>query len=246
MNSRTLLMVGGAGTVAVAVAATLVVVGIREPAPAEQGSGLVVVDAPTTSPAPPGTPASDPAVAIRWEPGPWGEVVIAGHRLLLPVSGTDGPLRDRGDGWSSDYPPTPIGAAIAVLRGPWLVFAAPAPLRQEVAASVLTAAAAADPGPVNPQPGWAMPPDVLAGFAGLDLRTLGVTATLIDPTRATAQVFLERTDPVGRVLIRTTHHLVWADRQWLIDADYSDSTGQPITAAELPARYTLAVPDDKG
>lgn len=245
MNRRTLLIAGATGTAAVTIAA-IAVAGTREPAPPLPGSGLVVVDTPTTPLNPRRTPATDTAAAaVRWEPGPWGEVVIAGHRLLLPASATDGPLRDRGDGWSSDYPATALGAAIAVLRGPWLVFAAPAPLRAEVAATVLTRAAAADPGPVNPRLGWALPPDVLAGFAALDLRTLGVTTTLTSPTKATAHVFLQRADPAGTTLIRTTHHLVHAGGQWLIDADYSDATGQPITTDQLPARYTLAVPDDQ-
>ena len=48
------------------------------------------------------------------------------------------------------------------------------------------------------------------------------------------------------MLIRTTHHLVRGRTgSGCIDADYSDATGQPITAAELPARFTLAVPGDQ-
>ena len=46
-------------------------------------------------------------------------------------------------------------------------------------------------------------------------------------------------------LDQRTHHLVRADGQWLIDADYSDAAGQPITAADLPARFTVAVPGDQ-
>lgn len=194
------------------------------------------------SPADPGRPTPTPTGTVTWEPGPWGEVAIAGHRLLVPASPTDGPLRDRGDGWASDYTPTAVGAAIALLRGPWFVTAAPAALRPEVTAAVLTPAAAADPGPVNPAQGWAIPAELLTLFAGLDLRTLGAVATLTDEHQATVAVFQQRSTPTGAEVLRSTHRLVYGDRQWRIDADYADDPAQPVPADQLPTAFTITAP----
>lgn len=223
--------------------------------------GLAVPLARTVAPAPaapeppagaaghpqPAPAATDPADApprggVTWAPGPWGDVVVAGHRLLVPASAQHGPLRDRGDGWASDYPATATGAAIALLRGPWFVFAAPRPLRAQVVAAVLTPAAAEEPGPVNPRPTWAMPAELLAGFADQRVRLLGAVATLTGPGRARVDVFHERVTPTGPVIIRSTHHLVHADRQWRVEADYSDGTGTHLPADQLPARFTVTAP----
>ena len=96
---------------------------------------------------------TDPGGAgdVSWSVGPWGEVIVAGHRLLVPASPVHGPLKDLGDGWASDYAPTATGAAIALLRGPWFVFAAPAALRPQVVAAVLTR-------PPRPSPARSSPP----------------------------------------------------------------------------------------
>jgi hypothetical protein len=170
-------------------------------------------------------------------------VSVAGHLLLLPASPTDGPLVPHPDGWASDYAPTTRGAAIAVLRGPWLVMAAPPALRDAVTARVLTPAAAAEPGPVNPGPGWALPADLRELLDGLDLRLLGATATLTDDDHAVVHVDHERVTPTGPVLVRTTHRLVYADRQWRIDADYSDAPAAVLDITQQPATYTVTGPE---
>lgn len=247
MAIRRRIALTAAGAAAAGVCAAALVTSHRAGAPTAFTPGLVVIQPQPTGSASAGgvSPAPPDESEVTWEPGPWGEAVVAGHRLLLPASDVDGPLRDRGDGWSSDYPPTARAAAIAVLRGPWLVFAAPATLRPAVVDTVLTEQAAADPGPVNPQPGWALPPDLLAGFAGQDLATLGAVATLTGEHRATVEVYLRRGDPGGPVLFRTRHHLVWSARSWRIDADYSDATAQQLTPADLPAWFTITVPGDQ-
>lgn len=179
---------------------------------------------------------------VAWSVGPWGEVSVAGHPLLVPTSPEHGPLRDRGDGWASDYAPTPIGAAIALLRGPWFVFAAPAALRPQVVAAVLTPAAAAEPGPINPAEGWAIPGELLAGFAAQDVRLLGAVARLTDPDRAVVDVYQELATPTGPVVIRSTHDVTYTDRQWLIEANYSDSTGEQIPPTGVPSEFTVTGP----
>lgn len=243
MATRRRIALTAAGAAAAGVCAAALLADPRTEGATAFTPGLVVVQpAPTGSAPARVSPAPQLDPDLRWEPGPWGEAVVAGHRLLLPASDVDGPLRDRGDGWSSDYPPTARAATIAVLRGPWLVFAAPATLRPAVVDTVLTEQAAADPGPVNPQPGWALPPDLLAGFAGQDLATLGAVATLTSEHRAAVEVYLRRTQPGGPVLFRTRHHLTWSARSWRIDADHSDATAQQLTPAELPARFTITVP----
>ena len=167
---------------------------------------------------------------------------MAGHRLLVPSSPDHGPLRDRGDGWASDYAPTPIGAAIALLRGPWFVFAAPAALRPQVVDAVLTPAAAAEPGPVNPAEEWAIPSELLVGFAAQDVRLLGAVARLTDPERAVVDVYQQLATPTGPVVIRSTHDLIYTGGQWLIEANYSDSTGEQIPPTGVPTEFTVTGP----
>lgn len=211
----------------------------HDPAAPAAPTGAAVTPRPGSAPDP-----TDPGRAgdLTWAPGPWGETVVAGHRLLLPASPTHGPLRDRGDGWASDYAPTPTGAAVALLRGPWLVFAAPPSLRAAVLATVLTPAAAAEPGPVNPTPGWALPGELLTALAAQDVRLLGADAQLTDDNHASVTVYQQTANPAGPVVVRSTHHLTYTDQQWLIEADYSDGTGEQIPLTDTPTVFTVPGP----
>ena len=243
---RTLLLATAAiAVVGVTAAAGLTHRGGTPAAPLESPAAAAATRLPGSAPSPadPGRPTpTDRAVEVTWGPGPWGPIAIAGHPLLVPASPTDGPLRDRGDGWASDYAPTPIGAAIALLRGPWFVFAAPAALRPQVVAAVLTPAAAAEPGPVNPAEGWAIPGELLAGLAAQDVRLLGAVSRLTDPERAVVDVFQELATPTGPVVIRSTHDLTYTKGQWLIEANYSDSTGEQIPPNGVPSEFTVTGP----
>ncbi len=238
---RTTLVALGAGLLVVLVAAVLVARATgTDPAASAPPADAAATPRPGSVPDP-----TDPGRApdVTWSVGPWGEVIVAGHRLLIPASPEHGPLQDRGDGWASDYAPTATGAAIAVLRGPWFVFAAPAALRPQVVAAVLTPAAAAEPGPVNPAVGWAIPSELLAGFAEQDVRLLGALARLTDLDRAVVDVYQELATPTGPVVIRSTHRLTFTDRQWLIEADYSDSTGEQIPPGGVPTEFTITGPE---
>ena len=240
MRRTTAVALGAPLLAALAVAGVLMRSAATDPAPPEAPTGAAATPRPGSVPG-----STDPGRAgdVTWVAGPWGEVTVAGHRVLLPASREHGPLRDRGDGWASDYAPTPEGAAIAVLRGPWFVFAAPPGLRPQVVATVLTRAAAAEPGPVNPSTGWAIPGELLNGFAGQDVLLLGAQAWLVDMGRAEVHVYQRVADPSGPVVVRSTHHLTYADRQWLIEADYSDGAGEEIPASAVPTTFTIAGPE---
>ena len=239
MTRRTLLALG-AGLVAVLVTAGVLTRGGPDPAASVPPVGAAVTPRPGSVP-----DSTDPGRAgdVTWSPGPWGEVTVAGHRLLVPASAEHGPLRDRGDGWASDYTPTATGAAIAVLRGPWFVFAAPPALRPAVLATVLTPEAAGEPGPVNPAPGWAVPTDLVAGFATQDARLLGAVARLTDPHRAQVEVYQHLATATAPVVVRSTHHLTYTDRQWLIEASYADSPGAQVPVGEVPTEFTVPGPE---
>jgi hypothetical protein len=112
-----------------------------------------------------------------------------------------------------------------------------------VVATVLTQAAAAEPGPVNPSTGWAIPGELLNGFAGQDVLLLGAQAWLTDKARAEVDVYQRVADPSGPVVVRSTHHVTYADRQWLIEADYSDGAGEEIPASAAPSTFTIAGPE---
>ena len=111
--------------------------------------------------------------------------------MLLPRSGVEGPLVERGEGWAVGYRPTPLGAAIAVLRQPLLVLAAPTGLHEQVDRACLT-----DPfrnagllgGTRNTTDGWAVPRATVDAAAATDVRLLGVTAQ-VENLRAQARVF---------------------------------------------------------
>lgn len=202
----------------------------------------------TVAPRPGSVPnPTDPGRAgdVTWSPGPWGEATVAGHRLLVPSSTEHGPLRDRREGWASDYAETETGAAIALLRGPWFVFAAPAALRPSVEATVLTPAAAEEPGPVNPAAGWALPSDLLAGLAAQDVLLLGSVARLTDGGRAEVAVYQQLATDTGPIVIRSTHQLTYTDRQWLIEPSYAEGTGEQIASADVPAAFTIAGPEPR-
>lgn len=240
MRHTTALALGAPLLAALAVAGVLVRSTGTDPAPPEAPAGAAATPRPGSVPG-----STDPGRAgdVAWAVGPWGEVTVAGHRLLVPASLQHGPLRDRGDGWASDYAPTPQGAAIAVLRGPWFVFAAPPELRAQVVETVLTPAAAAEPGPVNPSTGWAIPGELLNGFAGQDVLLFGAQARIVDEGRAEVDVYQRVADPRGPVVVRSTHHVTYADRQWLIEADYSDGAGEEIPTTAVPATFTIAGPE---
>lgn len=242
---RTTLAALGAGLIAVLVTAVLVARSTGTDAAAPDPSTPHPLAAAAATPRPGSLPdPADPGRGgdVDWSVGPWGETIVAGHRLLVPASPTHGPLRDRGDGWASDYAPTATGAAIALLRGPWFVFAAPAALRPQVVEAALTPAAAAEPGPVNPAAGWAMPAELLAGFAAQDARILGAVARLTEPNQAVVDVYQQLATPTGPVVIRSIHRLTYTDGQWLIEANYSDSTGEQIPPAHVPTEFTVVGP----
>lgn len=239
MRRTTAVALGAPLLAALAVAGVLVRSTGTDPASPEAPAGAAATPRPGSVPG-----STDPGRAgdVAWSAGPWGEVTVAGHRLLIPASREHGPFRDR-DGWANDYAPTPEAAAIAVLRGPWFVFAAPADLRAQVVAAVLTPAAAAEPGPVNPSTGWAIPGELLAGLAGQDVRLLGAQARLTGAGRAEVDVYQQVMDSNGPVVVRSTHRLTYTDRQWLIEADYSDSAGQEIPTSAVPTTFTVAGPE---
>lgn len=239
MRRPTAVALGVPLLAALAVAGLVARPGPHSPAASQPPVGAAVTPRPGSSP-----DSIDPGRVgdLTWSPGPWGATRVAGHRLLIPASRTHGPLRTRGDGWATDYTPDPAGAAIALLRGPWFVFAAPPARRPDVVAAVLTAAAAAEPGPVNPAPRWAIPDELLTGLAGQDIRLLGAVATVPDPGRAVVEVYQRVTTRGRAVVVRSTHHLAYRDRQWLIEADYSDSLGQELPDSKVPATFTITGP----
>jgi hypothetical protein len=240
MHRTTAVALGAPLLAAIAVVGVLVRSTGTDSASPEAPAGAAATPRPGSVPG-----STDPGRAgdVMWLVGPWGEATVAGHQLLIPTSREHGPLRDRGNGWASDYAPTPEAAAIAVLRGPWFVFAAPAELRSQLAATVLTPAAAAEPGPVNPSTGWALPGELLAGLAAQDVRLLGAQARLTDEGKAEVDVYQRVMDSNGPLVIRSTHRLTYTDRQWLIEADYSDSAGEEIPTSAVPTTFTIAAPE---
>lgn len=242
MSRRPLAALGAGLLVVVATASLAARVASDDPVASVPLAGATVAPRPGSLPDP-----ADPGRAgdVTWSPGPWGEATVAGHRLLVPSSTEQGPLRDRGEGWASDYAETETGAAIALLRGPWFVFAAPAALRPSVVAAVLAPAAAEEPGPVNPAAGWALPSDLLAGLAAQDLVLLGAVARLTDGRRAEVAVYQQLATDSGPIVIRSTHQLTYTDGQWLIEPSYTDGTGEQIASVDVPAVWTITGPEPR-
>lgn len=191
---------------------------------------------PTTSSTPP-----DPGTAVRWAPGPWGPAKLAGRPLLLPASPTEGPLVDHGNGWASGYRPSPLAAAIALLRaGPSLAGAPPA-LHAQVEADTLTdiADTAALIGPIrNQEPAWTLPAALLAAGAGSRVRLLGVVVDA-DDTQARATVYQAVAGPGGDTITATGYDLVHGSGQWRVQA-----AGATTVVAGAPGRYTLPTPSE--
>jgi hypothetical protein len=181
--------------------------------------------------------------AVTWVAGPWGNLALAGHRLLLPGSGVDGPLVDQGDGWAVGYRPTPLGAAIAVLRQPLLVLAAPTRLHAVVDQACLTDAfrnAGLLGGTRNTTDRWALPRATVDTAAASDVRLLGVTAQVED-LRAEARVFQAIVgEDAGDLMTATDYVLLYgSDRQWRIHA-----VGSTTVVTGVPAQYTLPAPSE--
>lgn len=181
--------------------------------------------------------------AVTWAAGPWGNLSLAGHRVLLPRSGVDGPLVDQGDGWAVGYRPTALGAAIAVLRQPLLVLAAPTRLHEQVVRACLTDTfrhAGLLGGTRNTTDGWALPRATIDAAAVSDVRLLGVTVQL-DGLRAQAKVFQAIAGgDTGDLMTATDYALAYgADRQWRIDA-----LGAITVVTAVPTEYTLPAPSE--
>lgn len=185
------------------------------------------------------TPPS--SAAVVWAAGPWGEVTIAGHRLVIPASAIDGPLVDHGQGWISGYQPTALAAAIAVMRNGLMVTAAPPVLQAQVDADTLTEAARAGLGATmrNAEPGWVIPAPTLAAANTRRVRLLGVAVEL-HGRRARATVYQATQADAGDTLSATGYQLAYADDQWRID------TVEPTTAvAAIPEHLTLPAPSQE-
>ena len=201
--------------------------------PAKPGSATPI--ATTSNPGRPG-------VGVTWAAGPWGEAALAGHRVLVPSSPAEGPLTDQ-SGVGVGYRATELGAAIAVLRQPLMVLAAPTRLHAQVDEACLTASARTAGllgGPRNKTDAWTLPPATLDAAAAADVRLLGVTVDA-SGDQAQARVFQAvGGQDSGDLLTATDYRLAFgSDQQWRID-----SGGSTTIVAAAPTYYTLPAPSE--
>lgn len=181
-------------------------------------------------------------VRVTWAAGPWGEATLAGYRVLIPSSPTEGPLADQA-GVGVGYRPSELGAAIAVLRQPLMVLAAPTQLHAEVDDASLTASARRAGllgGPRNTTDSWTLPPATLDAAAASDVRLLGVTVDA-SGSQVQARVFQAvGGQDAGDLLTATDYRLAFgSDQQWRID-----SVGSTTVVAAAPPDYTLPAPSE--
>ena len=223
-----------------ALLAVLVVLGVRaaaDPHPHGSASAHPTPAAPTTTTSTP----TDLGPGVVWAAGPWGQLTLSGHRLLVPASASDGPLVDHGGGWATGYRPTATGAAIAALRHGLFIVAAPPALHAQVDRATLTPGAVAEDltGPIrNAEPAWTLPAAVRAAADRVDVRLLGVVVDLTGRT-ARATVYQALASPDGDVITATGYRLVHAGDQWRID------TVDPSTVVPgAPEHYTLPAPSE--